>query len=246
MTLRNDRELLSVGEVAAYLDVQPVTIYRWCREGRLPCLKLGKAWRIRRAALEEFLQQREQGGTLVGQLRAFLTIPDQIIAIAETRDDMHRIDAAFFQVGEVRDGMLVKHYSGEPLALLRDGLIRHGLEVQRLEREGRLRFVAEDAARPNRMEALRPLIAAQTGEGRPLWAAFNWAEQIELDAALAQQEELAKLTGRVPAVILTQVLERITDDWPPATRRRLRDLHRSLIELSTSGLVLSRRTLPST
>ena len=244
MTLRSDRDLLSAEEVAAYLDVQPVTIYRWCREGRLPCLKLGKAWRIRRVALEEFLQQREQGNTLVGQLRAFLTIPDQIIAIAETRDDMHRIDAAFFQVGEVRDGLLVKHYSGESLGPLREALTRHGLDVHRLEREGRLRFVAEDAHHPSRAEALRPLIEAEASAGRTVWTAFDWAEGLALDAALAQQEELAKLAGQVPTVILTQVLAQFTDDWPPVTLRRLRDLHRSLIELSPSGLVLSRRTRP--
>ena len=246
MALRSNRDLLSVEDVAAYLDVQPVTIYRWCREGRLPCLKLGKAWRIRRVALEEFLRQREQGNTLVGQLRAFVTIPDQIIAIAETRDDMHRLDAAFFQVGEVRDGMLVKFYSGEPLASLREAFTRHGLDVQRLEREGRLRFVPDAATRVGRAEALRALIEAEDGEGRSVWAAFDWIEPVHFEVALAQQEELGRVAGHDTAVILTQVLERITDDWPSVTLRRLRDLHRSLIELSSSGLVLSRRTLPPT
>jgi excisionase family DNA binding protein len=242
MTLRSDRDLLTVEEVAAYLDVQPVTIYRWCREGRLPCFKLSKGWRIRRAALEEFLQQRERGTSLVGQLRAFLTIPDQIIAIAETLEDMHRIDAAFFQVGEVRGGLLAKYYFGESLPALREALTRHGLAVQRLEREGRLRFFAEDDALLARAASLRPHLAAQARDGRPLWAAFNWAEQIDLDTALAQQEELAALAGQSQVVILTQVLERVTDSWPPATRRRLRDLHRSLIEISSTGLVLSRRS----
>ncbi len=45
------RDLLSVDEVAAFLDVGPVTIYRWCRDGRLPCTKIGKSWRIHRSAL---------------------------------------------------------------------------------------------------------------------------------------------------------------------------------------------------
>ncbi|MGI9048604.1 MAG: helix-turn-helix domain-containing protein, partial [Rubrobacteraceae bacterium] len=33
--------LLEVDEVAGYLGVTPVTVYRWCRDGSLPCLN---AW----------------------------------------------------------------------------------------------------------------------------------------------------------------------------------------------------------
>ena len=50
-------ELLGVAEVAEYLGVGTVTVYRWCREGRLPCLKVGRSWRIRREALEDFLSR---------------------------------------------------------------------------------------------------------------------------------------------------------------------------------------------
>jgi len=44
------KELLSADDVAQYLELEPVTIYRWCRDGPLPCMKLGKVWRIRRSA----------------------------------------------------------------------------------------------------------------------------------------------------------------------------------------------------
>ncbi len=50
-------ELLGVAEVAGYLGVGTVTVYRWCREGRLPCLKVGKSWRTRGEALENFLSR---------------------------------------------------------------------------------------------------------------------------------------------------------------------------------------------
>jgi excisionase family DNA binding protein len=63
------KELLGVSEVAEYLGVGTVTVYRWCREGRLPCLKVGKSWRIRQEALEDFLSRGERPATLVGQLR---------------------------------------------------------------------------------------------------------------------------------------------------------------------------------
>jgi predicted site-specific integrase-resolvase len=48
-----------------------VTIYRWCREGRLSCLKIGKSWRIRREALEDFLGRAERSATFVEQLRSY-------------------------------------------------------------------------------------------------------------------------------------------------------------------------------
>jgi excisionase family DNA binding protein len=49
--------LLGTEEVAGYLGVGPVTVHRWCREGALPCLKMGRRWRVRRSALEEFVSR---------------------------------------------------------------------------------------------------------------------------------------------------------------------------------------------
>jgi excisionase family DNA binding protein len=49
------KEFLTVAEVAELLGLRPVTIYRWCRAGRLASVKIGKEWRIRRAALDALL-----------------------------------------------------------------------------------------------------------------------------------------------------------------------------------------------
>jgi excisionase family DNA binding protein len=49
-----DKELLTVRDVASYMGVGQVTVHRWCREGRMPCSKVGKSWRIRRETLEAF------------------------------------------------------------------------------------------------------------------------------------------------------------------------------------------------
>jgi excisionase family DNA binding protein len=70
-------ELLEVPQIARYLRVSDVTVYRWCREGQLPCLKLGHSWRVRRSALEDFLARGERSTTLVGQLRSFYRVPRQ-------------------------------------------------------------------------------------------------------------------------------------------------------------------------
>jgi len=94
------KDLLSAEDVARYFGVGQMTVYRWCKEGRLRCIKLGKHWRIRREALEDFLRQHEHSTTLVGQLGSFLRVPDNVLAIAQNIDILHRLDAAFFRVGE--------------------------------------------------------------------------------------------------------------------------------------------------
>jgi excisionase family DNA binding protein len=57
---RLSEALLSAEEVAEYFGVGRTTIYRWCTEGRIPCLKIGKHWRLRREELVHFLKEREK------------------------------------------------------------------------------------------------------------------------------------------------------------------------------------------
>jgi len=91
--------------------VKETTAWRWCREGKLPCLKIGKHWRIRREVLEDFLGESEGPATLMGQLNSFLRVPDNVLAIAQNVEILHRVDAAFFRVGEARGGLLMKFYA---------------------------------------------------------------------------------------------------------------------------------------
>ena len=75
-------------------------------------MKIGKHWRIRREALEDFLRESERPRTLVAQLDSFLRVPDSVLGIAQNVEILHRLDAAFFRVGEARGGLLVKFYAG--------------------------------------------------------------------------------------------------------------------------------------
>lgn len=236
--------LLGVDEVARYLGVGRVTVYRWCREGRLPCLKVGRSWRVRREALDDFLSRGERPATLVGQLRGFLAVPDAVIAIAETPELLHQLDAAFLQVGEARGGFLVKFDGGESDSReeLRVVLERNGLDARRLEEEGRLRFVAEKDPGELREDALRRVIQREAGSGRTIWATFDWTEAVGVDEALDQQEALTRLADARQLVIKTAVLERLTDEWGPGERRRAQTSHSGVIWLSGAGLALSRIT----
>jgi excisionase family DNA binding protein len=53
---RFENELLTVAEVADYLRVSRVTIWRWCQQGIIPASQIGRNWRIRRDDLLQLLE----------------------------------------------------------------------------------------------------------------------------------------------------------------------------------------------
>jgi excisionase family DNA binding protein len=243
------KDLLSAEDVARHLGVGHITVYRWCKEGRLRCIKIGKHWRIRRKALEDFLSQHERSSTtLVGLLSSFLRVPDNVLAIAQNRDILHRLDATFFRVGETQGGLLVKFYGGEEKSEdeLRVRFEQNGLEVGRLEREGRFLMRAEEGPLDGRSEALRGLIEEEAGERRTVWASFDWVGQVDLNTALEQQVRLTQLVDSRKLVVKTATLEEVTDKWPSSALRQGHSLHSGVILASESELSLSRATpMPS-
>ena len=68
----SQEELLTPNEAAAYLKVPVVTVWRWCRQGILPAVKIGKYWRVDKRELDRFIassrfrppsqEKEEQGG----------------------------------------------------------------------------------------------------------------------------------------------------------------------------------------
>jgi excisionase family DNA binding protein len=237
-------ELLSAEDVAGLMGIKETTVWRWCREGRLPCLKVGKHWRIRREAFEDFLKQRERSTTLVGQLSSFLRVPDNVLVIAQNIDVLHRLDAAFFGVGDARGGVLVKFYGGETHSEeeLRADFEENGLEVRRLEREGRFFMRPEGNPLDGREEALGRFVEEKANEGRTVWASFDWVMEVDLKTALEQQERLAEIVGANQLVVKTAALEEAIDGWSSAELRRAQALHSATILASESGLSLSRVT----
>ena len=49
--------LMTVKEVARYLHVVQLTVYRMIDRGDLPAIKVGSRWRIRRQDLEDYLKR---------------------------------------------------------------------------------------------------------------------------------------------------------------------------------------------
>lgn len=50
---------MTVHDVAAYLQVHEMTVYRWFNKGVLPAFKVGSQWRTKRSALEASLGAKE-------------------------------------------------------------------------------------------------------------------------------------------------------------------------------------------
>lgn len=234
-------DLLGVTEIAGYLGVGQVTVYRWCRDGRMPCVKVGRRWRIRRGALSDFLRRGERPASLVGHLGKFFNVPDNVIGVAQDTELVHRLDAAFFKIGEARGGFLAKFYGGGPegsAGEIRIEMERHGFEAGRLEAEGRMVFTDESANGESRREALGRLLEA--GEGRSVWAAFDWAGRLGREAALREQRELTGFVEAHQAVVKTTIMEDMLGGWPPEAQRHVQTWHSGLIWLSRDGMSLSR------
>lgn len=239
-------ELLEVSEIAGYLKVSDMTVYRWCRQGRLPCLKLGNSWRVRRSALEAFLERGEHSATLFGRLRSFYHVPDNVLAIAQTKELLFRLDAAFFGVGEVRGAKLAKFHgplTSSSVEELRAQMQGAGLDVERLEGEGRLRFVPEDRRIPKdaHLEALRRVYEEEVnGNGHALWASFDWTKEVDLEEVLERQANLTRFVADRHLVVQTSILEEDTNEWPPPLGRRAQLVHSGTAWLSEAGLATNR------
>jgi excisionase family DNA binding protein len=239
-----ETELLAATDVAELIGIKETTVYRWCKEGKLPCLKVGKHWRIRREALEDFLRESERPRTLVGQLSSFLRVPDSVLGIAQNIDILHRLDAAFFRVGESRGGLLVKFYAGEEYSeeeLLSD-FEGNGLEASRLKREGRLLMRPElEPLGGTRGEQLGRLIEEE-GEGMTVWASLNWVRPVELETAIEQQKRLTELVDASQLVVKTAAIEEAIEEWSASKLRRVQSAHSAIILASEEELSLSRAT----
>jgi len=54
--------LLTVDEVATWLQIKPRTIYQWVHEGYIPVIKLGSLSRFDQASIAAWIKKRETPG----------------------------------------------------------------------------------------------------------------------------------------------------------------------------------------
>ena len=49
--------VMTVAEVAEYLRIPRASVYKLAQQGRIPCQKVGRHWRFRRAAVDMWLSR---------------------------------------------------------------------------------------------------------------------------------------------------------------------------------------------
>ncbi len=53
-------QIMTLREVAKYLGLHAMTVYKLTREGRMPAAKIGGQWRFKRDVLDEWLESQMQ------------------------------------------------------------------------------------------------------------------------------------------------------------------------------------------
>lgn len=92
-------DLMTVEQVADYLQLNKLTVYKYIRDGRLPAARLGKAYRIRLADVDAFLERqmarpRRSGRATVPAHQAARKMPvaqTEEIAVAPQRRESGRV-----------------------------------------------------------------------------------------------------------------------------------------------------------
>lgn len=89
--------VMTVAQVAAYLQLNRLTVYRYVREGKLPAARVGKAYRIFREDVDQFLEAQLLGAGRSTRASARTLIPhrpEEIYVGSHLRDKMQSSDPA--------------------------------------------------------------------------------------------------------------------------------------------------------
>ena len=63
---QNDREVMTIKDVAQYLRISEAKVYELARTGSIPALRIGKAWRFQKDLLKQWVRRSAEANvTLV-------------------------------------------------------------------------------------------------------------------------------------------------------------------------------------
>jgi excisionase family DNA binding protein len=53
-----NKEILTAKEVAEYLNIHPLTVHKFAREGKIPAFKIGTDWRFHKKYIERWIREK--------------------------------------------------------------------------------------------------------------------------------------------------------------------------------------------
>ena len=60
-------DVLTNEELAAYLKIPKSTLYKLVREGKIPSQKIGRHWRFRKGAIDNWLEEKRPDNPSLGR-----------------------------------------------------------------------------------------------------------------------------------------------------------------------------------
>ena len=58
--MAKSKDVMTIKDIADYLHMHPMTIYKYVKEGRIPAFKVGTSCRIRRDSIHRWIEESEQ------------------------------------------------------------------------------------------------------------------------------------------------------------------------------------------
>lgn len=59
-----EKEILTVSQVASYLQLSEMTTYKLVQEGKIPAFKIGRIWRVKKGDLDTLIEKLKNGEKL--------------------------------------------------------------------------------------------------------------------------------------------------------------------------------------
>lgn len=55
-----EETFFTVPELARYLRMKPITIYKHASKGKLPAFKVGASWRFKKSSIDKWIEEQEK------------------------------------------------------------------------------------------------------------------------------------------------------------------------------------------
>jgi len=63
MAIQSKPSLMTIDELAKYLRMKKVTIYKHAQEKKLPGFKVGSSWRFKKATIDKWISAKEKSNS---------------------------------------------------------------------------------------------------------------------------------------------------------------------------------------